>query len=218
MDTGATCSIINFTTYSEIDKLQNLELHETVSSTKAVNGNTLDLLGYTFIVSSFDREGSFKIRHKGLVSIPNGPKPNILEMDFIHQFRSTIDMDNSMFTLKTYQGHWVSLSHKHDKPLPYVIRFHAVTPTSNFSIAPNSTRVISVLPSKPQIEFARVKNFALQRAIRDSGVFTFNGQYMHGEKQLPIFFNNPNSHQITLKQRVLGIISHDLLIRGSILN
>ena len=49
--------------YREIDKLDYLELHETVSSTKAViNGNTLDVIGYTFIVSSFDREGSYKIR------------------------------------------------------------------------------------------------------------------------------------------------------------
>ena len=60
-----------------------------------------------------------------------------------------------MFLLKAFPGQWVSLSHQHDKPFPYVSRFHAVPLTSSFSIAPKSTRVFSVLPSKPQIEFAK---------------------------------------------------------------
>ena len=109
LDTGATSSILKYTTYREIGTLQNLELHETVSSTKAVNSNTLDLLGYTFIVSSFDREGSYKIRHKVHVSSSNGPNLNILGMDFIHQFESKIDINNSMFILKAYLGQGVSL-------------------------------------------------------------------------------------------------------------
>ena len=216
VDTGATCSIINYTTYREIDKLQNLDLYETLSSTRAVNGNTFDLLGYTFIVSSFDREGSYKFRHKVLVSSPNGSKPNKLGKDFIHQFGSTIDIDNSGFLLKAYAGQWVSLSHKHDKPFPYVSRFHAVPLTSNFSIAPKSTRVFSVFPSKLQIEFAKGTYFALHRTIQYSGVFTFNVQCMHAEKQLPTLINNPNSHQILLNKGILGFICHDLSIRGSV--
>ena len=115
-----------------------------------------------------------------------------------------------MFILKAYPGQWVSLSHKLDKPFPYVSRFHAVPLASNFSIAPKSTRVISLLPSKPQTEFSKGTNFSLHRTIRDSGVFTFNVQCMHAEKQLPILLNNPNSHHITLNKGTLGFISHDL--------
>ena len=181
-----------------------------MSATRAVNGNTLELLGYSFIVSTFDREGSYKVRHKFLVSSLNGPKLNILGVDFIHQFGSTIDIDNSIFILKAYSGQWVSLSHKHDKPFPYISRFHAVPLASNFSIAPKSTRVISLLPSKPQTEFSKGTNFSLHRTIRDSGVFTFNVQCMHAEKQLPILLNNPTSHHITLNKGTLGFISHDL--------
>ena len=117
-----------------------------------------------------------------------------------------------MFLLKAYPGQWVSRSHKHDKPVPYVSRLHAVPLTKNFSIAPTFNRVVSVLPSKPRIEFAKGANLALNRTIQDSGVFTSNVQYMHAEKQLPILLNNPNSHQITSNKGILGFIPHDLSI------
>ena len=83
LDTGATCSIINYRTFKELFFLQKVKLHERESRTVAVNGQKLKLLGYIEITSSFDIEGSYNIDHHLWVSAKDGCKVNILGMDFL---------------------------------------------------------------------------------------------------------------------------------------
>ena len=54
VDTGAAnCSLINYPTYNELAKLQNLKPVKTAVSTCGINGDKLDIIGFDYSISSF---------------------------------------------------------------------------------------------------------------------------------------------------------------------
>ena len=98
MDTGASCSIINFHTFEELKKTQKVELVKSNTNTLAVNGEKLKLLGYVKIKTCFDIVGRYQTELKAWVSAKDGCKPNILGMDFMNNSAKLIDKQNAILT------------------------------------------------------------------------------------------------------------------------
>ena len=66
VDTGATCSLLNYDTYLEYAKIQKLTLTKAQSNTFAVNGQKLKLLGYTNFNASFDSKGDYFVENSSM--------------------------------------------------------------------------------------------------------------------------------------------------------
>ena len=80
-DTGATCSIINCDTFTEIEKIQPLLVMLLDKSLLAANGQTMPMKEKTVIQSEFDIEVSCVIEHT--VSFSDSPEARMNNgMDF----------------------------------------------------------------------------------------------------------------------------------------
>ena len=64
LNTGATCSLINFDSYEQYCKIQPLQLNKSRSNTVAVNGEKLKLIGYTNFDSTFGKNTDNPIKIK----------------------------------------------------------------------------------------------------------------------------------------------------------
>lgn len=215
VDTGATCSLINYPTFVEINRIQNLKLVKEPVRTCGIGGNELHIIGYVYIVSSFDVEGNFPIRHKVWIFGPGGTEYNILGIDFLSQFGESLKFSDLVFSLKAYPGQWVSMSPINDKSFPFLSSLQKVALDFDFCVAPRSTRVISVFPQLPQINFEHGTTFLLHKDVRDTGIYTYNVYCRQAEKEIPILLNNPLDHKISVKKGTLGFTSRDITASGS---
>ena len=60
LDTGASCSIINYRNFSEICQLQHPNtIQKSTKVTKTYSGQTVALIGYAIITFSYDPDGQF---------------------------------------------------------------------------------------------------------------------------------------------------------------
>ena len=65
LDTGATCSVVNFNTFQAIaDVGQNITVVQTQTRTTAFNNSQIRMLGYTILPFSLDIAGKYEIKHK----------------------------------------------------------------------------------------------------------------------------------------------------------
>ena len=199
----------------EVNRLQNLELIREPVRTCGVGGNELHIIGYVYIVSSFDIEGNFPIRHKVWIFGPGGTEYNILGIDFLSQFGESIKFSELVFSLKAYPGQWISMSPMSDKSFPFLSSLQKIIINYDISIAPKSTRAVSVCPTIPQTLFNRGTTFLLHKTVRDTGIYTYNVYCRKQETEIPVLLNNPRNHKITVKKGTLGFTSQDIRPAGS---
>ena len=82
IDTGATCSIVNCDTFTQIGKIQPLVVMLLKKSPLAANGHAMPMKGKIVIKSELDVEYSSVIEHTVNVSDSPEARMNILGMDF----------------------------------------------------------------------------------------------------------------------------------------
>ena len=118
LDTGASSSIFNYHTYTELCKTQHIEMKASKNHTLAVNGEKLKLLGQKTFKTSFDIEGKYQVEITAWVSAKDGCKPNLLGMDFLESTVKSIDISTPKIDLKTYPEVAVKLSRYQNQKLP----------------------------------------------------------------------------------------------------
>ena len=118
IDSGATCSIINSETFTEINKIQPLAVTPLEKSPLAANGHAMLMKGKSTIQSAFDVEYSCVIEHMVFVSDAPEARMNILGMDFLAKVGEFINLRNTMLILTVFLGKCVKLSPYLDKPFP----------------------------------------------------------------------------------------------------
>ena len=91
VDTGATCSLLNYDTHFECAKIHKLTLTKAQSKTFAVNGQKIKLLGYTNFNASFDSKSDYVVKVRAWVAAMDGCKLNIVGMDFLSKSTKSID-------------------------------------------------------------------------------------------------------------------------------
>ena len=102
LDTGATCSLINFDSYEQYCKIQPLQLNESRSNTVAVSREKLKLLGYTNFDSTFSTNTDNPVKIKAWISAENGCDLNVLGMNFISHNINSIKTPNLNLELKKH--------------------------------------------------------------------------------------------------------------------
>ena len=92
LDTGASCSIINYRTFWEICQLQHpITIQKTTKVTKTYSGQTVPMTGYATVTFSYDPDG--QIDFPLTVWITEMRTQNLLGMDFCQKQVSGIDFD-----------------------------------------------------------------------------------------------------------------------------
>ena len=205
IDTGATCSIINCDTFTEIEKIQPLVVMPLEKSPLAANGHAMPMKGKVVIQSAFDVEYSCVIEHTVYVSDSPEARMNILGMDFLAKFGEFINLRNPMLILTVFPGKCVKLSPYLDKPFPYFSQVNSVELSQDLTIAPYSTRVLTLIAKDEDKHlFRKGTSFRLHKNVLDTGIYTYHVYCSHDESKYPLMMNNPNPNSITIRKGILG--------------
>ena len=205
IDTGATCSIINCHTFTEIEKIQPLVVMPLEKSPLAANGHAMPMKGKVVIQSAFDVEYSCVIEHTVYVSDSPEARMNILGMDFLAKFGEFINLRNPMLILTVFPGKCVKLSPYLDKPFPYFSQVNSVELSKDLTIAPYSTRVLTLIAKDEDKHlFRKGTSFRLHKNVLDTGIYTYHVYCSHDESKYPLMLNNPNPNSITIRKGILG--------------
>ena len=202
VDTGATCSLINFDFLQELKSLIDVKLIESKQKTIAVNGERLKLLGYIHVPISFDIEGKYYSDLKTWVSEKNGCELNILGMDFLIFATKSIEFTTPKMNLKIYPNVSITLSKYQTKSYPFVSKFEKVVLNRPFELAPKSSRVLTITPSNQF--FKQGTSFIIDNRLQDKGIYTYNVYCVRKEKELPIMLNNPGDRKVTIDKGSIG--------------
>ena len=205
IDTGATCSIINCDTFTEIEKIQPLVVMPLENSPLAANGHAMPMKEKVVIQSAFDVEYSCVIEHTVYVSDSPEARMNILGMDFLAKFAEFINLRNPMLILTVFPGKCVKLSPYLDKPFPYFSQVNSVELSQDLTIAPYSTRVLTLIAKDEDKHlFRKGTSFRLHKNVLDTGIYTYHVYCSHDESKYPLMLNNPNPNSITIRKGILG--------------
>ena len=145
IDTVATCSIVNCDTFTEIEKTQPLVVMPLEKSPLAANGHAMPMKGKVVIQSAFDVECSCVIEHTVYVSDSPEERMNIFGMDFLAKIGEFINLRNPMLILTVFPGKCVKLSPYLDNSFPYFSEVKSVELSPDLTIAPYSTRVLTLI-------------------------------------------------------------------------
>ena len=211
IDTGATYSIINCDTFTEIEKIQPLVVMPLEKSPLAANGHAMPMKGKVVIQSAFDVEYSGVIEHTVYVSDSPEARMNILGMDFLAKF-GKFNLRNPMLILTVFPGKCVKLSPYLDEPFPYFSQVNSVELSQDLTIAPYSTRVLTLIAKNEDKHlFRKGTSFRLHRNVLDTGIYTYHVYCSHDESKYPLMLNNPNPKSITIRKGILGYTLLDFI-------
>ena len=198
--------MLNYYSYENLCNVQKLTITPTKSSTIAVNGERLKILGSIVLKSSFDIEGQYEVEHRILVSEKNGAKHNILGMDFLQSCSNNIDLTTPEMDLKNHPGVSAKLFTFQSKSFPYIGIFNQVCLDNVIEIKLLTTRIITVHP--PNYKIPKGTSFVLSEKITAKGVHSYNVFCSQDEKGLPVMLNNPGHRKVVLAK---GYIGHTIL-------
>ena len=208
IDTGATCSIINCDTFTEIEKLQPLLVMLLDKSLLAANGQTTPMKEKVLIQSGFDTEFSCVIEHT--VSVSDSPEARMnIEKDFFCSFGEIIILRNAMLISTVFPGKCVNWSPYLDKPFPYVSKLNFVELSQDLMIEPYSTRVLTLIAKDEDKHlFRKGTNSRSHKTVLDIGSYTYHVYCSHDESKYPLMLDNSNTTSNTNKK---GILCYTLL-------
>ena len=119
LDTGASCSIINYRTFWEICQLhQPIELQRSNKITKNYSGQQVPMLGHATINFHFDPDGLHQFPLT--VWITEMKTPNLLGMNFIQLQISGIHIDLPGIELRYPEKTFCYGSFNQNKTFPFV--------------------------------------------------------------------------------------------------
>ena len=199
LDTGATCSLINFDSYEQYCKLQPLQLNKSRSNAVAVNGENLKLIGYTNFDSTFGTNTDNPVKIKAWISAKDGCDLNILGMDFISHNINSINFPNLNLELKKYPDIKNPISVVRSKSYSYLSFYQNVFLDKNITIAPKSSRVISISPA-----FKLGTSFRIDKSLEQKGI-NAKGTYCRNEiKSMPIVLKSSRESKVDINKGATG--------------
>ena len=99
LDTGASCSIINYRTFRDISQFQHpIMVHRSNESTKTYSGQVVLMIGYATIEFNYDPNGEYSFPLT--VSITEMRTQNLLGMDLCQNQASRLHFDLPGFKLR----------------------------------------------------------------------------------------------------------------------
>ena len=108
-----------------------------------------------------------------------------------------------MVILTVFTGN--KLSPYLDKPFPHYSQVNSVELPQDITIAPYSTRVLTLIPTDEDNDlFRKGTSFRLHKNVLDTGIYTYHVYCSHHESKYPLMLNNPNPNSIPIKKGIVG--------------
>ena len=152
LDTGASCSIINYRTFWEICQLQHpITIQKSTKVTKAYSGQTVPMIGYATITFSYDPEGQciFPLT----VWITEMRTQNLLGMDFCQKKGSEIHFDLPGIEIKDPPKSICYGSFHRNKSCPHLSQILTIRTPYTMYIDAKSARFWEYLPTDTRVHF-----------------------------------------------------------------
>ena len=187
LDTGASCSIINYRTFWEISQLQHpVMVHRSNELTKTYSGRVVPMIGYATIESRYDpnAESSFPLS----VWIMEMKTQNLLGMDFCQSQVSGIHFGLPGIELLQPPNTFCYGSFRQNKTFPYVSRVLTVRLPYTMHVDAKSARCWKYLPGDPKSLFPPGSTFQPNKAAVSTGNIFVNIICTQPEPTLPILF------------------------------
>ena len=110
-----------------------------------------------------------------------------------------------MLILTVFPGKCVKLSPYLDIPFPYSSQVNSVELSQDLTIAPYSTRVLTLI-AEDEVKhlFRNGRSFGLDKNVLDTGIYTYHVYCSHDESKYPLMLKNPSPNSITIKKGILG--------------
>ena len=139
---------------------------------------------------------------KAWISAENGCDLYILGMDFIsHNFKS-LNFPNLNLELKQYPDITVPISVIRSKSYPYLSFYQNVLLDKNITIAPKSSRVISISPAG--IVFKVRTSFRIDKSLEQKGINAKSTYCRNEIKSMPIVLKNSRESKVDINKGVIG--------------
>ena len=210
LDTGASCSIINYRTFWEICQLQHpITIQKSTQLTKTYSGQTVPMIGYAAINFCYDPDGQFVFPLT--VWIIKLKAQNLLGMDFCQKQVSGIHFDLPGIEIKNPPHSFCYGSFHENKPHPNLSQILTICLSYTMYIDAKSVRCWKYTPKDSQIHFRPGSTFQPNRQAVSTGSSFVNTLCTRSEKSLRALMKNNKNHQITLPRGRIGISSLDVL-------
>ena len=212
IDTGASCSIINYRTFWEICQLQHpITIQESTKLTETYSGQTVPMVGYATITFCYNLDGQFVFHLT--VWITEMKIQNLLGMDFCQKQVSGIHFDLPGIELKNPPISFCYGCFHQNKNYPQLSQILTIRLPSTMYIDAKSTRCWKYSPEDSQIHFPPGSTFQPNRLAVSTGLSFINTLCTRSEQNLPILMENNKNHQITLPRGKIGFSSLEVLDR-----
>ena len=212
LDTGASCSIINYRTFWEICQLQHpITLQKSTKLTKTYSGQTVPMVGYANITFCYDPDGQFVFPLT--VWVTEMKTQNLVGMDFCQKQVSGIHFDLPGIELKNPPNSLCYGCFHQNKVYPHLSQILTIRLPYTMYIDAKSVRCWKYSPEDSQIHFPQGSTFQPNRQAVSTGLSFVNTLCTRSERTLPILMENNKNHQITLPRGRIGFSSLDVLDR-----
>ena len=212
LDTGASCSIINYRTFWQICQLQHpITIQKSTKVTKTYSGQTVPMIGYATIPFSYDTDGQFIFPLT--VWITEMRTQNLLGMDFCQKQVSGIHFDLSGIKIKNPPKSICYASFHQNKSYPHSLQILTIRTPYTMCIVAKSARCWKFSPTDSHILFPPGSTFLPNRNAVASGLSFIKTLCTRSERNLPILMENNKNHQITLPKGRIRFSSPDVVDR-----
>ena len=209
LDTGASCSIINYRTFWEISQFHYpIVVHRSNKLTKTNLGQVVPMIGYATIDFSFDPNGEYSFPLT--VWITEMRTQNLLGMNFCQNQASGIHFALPGIELRQPPKTFCYGSFHQNKTFPYVPRILTVRLPYTMHIDAKSARCWKYSPEDPKSLFPPGSTFQPNREAVATGLIFVNVICTQPEPTLPILIENNKNHQITLPKGRIGFSPLDV--------
>ena len=209
LDTGASCSIINYRTFWEISQFHHpIVGHRSNKLTKTYSGQVVPMIGYATMEFSYDHNGEYIFPLT--VWITEMRTQNLLGMDFCQNQASGIHLDLPGIELRQPPKIFCYGSLHQKKTFPYVFRILTVRLPYTMLVDAKSARCWKYSPEDPKSVFPPGSTFQPNREAVATGLIFVNIICTQPEPTLPILIENNRNHQITLPKGRIGFSSLDV--------
>ncbi len=208
IDTGASVSIMNYETFTEINRIQPLKLEKSNIRVRAANLQPIPMLGKCKINLSYNSINTYHVTHEFWVYKPKIGHQNLLGMDFLNKEVSAINFKDHTLTPKRFPNGTLAIESVETMNAPYCSRIYNLTSYTDFHIQPNTVRMISFRRPNILNKIPKLTSFIPNRKSLNTNLLFFESSSTVDSKDpIPIVVENPTDHVITWQKGVIGYLS-----------
>ena len=209
IDPGSTCTIINYPTFLEMQKLNpSMRIFSAINITKSYNGSQIRMLDHTTLTSYFDTDGKYEANYK--VWVTQEATSNLIGVDFCHIFFKALYFDIPAVELKEHTGVISYGTLNNEKQYPQVSEIEAIVLSQPLYIQARSTYLYK--HQNTDLCYPKGTSFLPHKNTVKTELVFINTVCTQKEKTLPILIENHKNHPITNNKGIIGYAVCDLVL------